>query len=34
MEEGRVLSEEEKLRKATMINVLERITLLEEVSWR
>jgi hypothetical protein len=34
LEEGKVLSEEEKLRKATMINDLDRITLLEKVTWR
>jgi hypothetical protein len=34
LEEERVLSEEEKLRKDTIINDLGRTTLLEEVSWR
>ena len=32
--EVRGLSDEEKLRNATMINDLERTTLLEEVCWR
>jgi hypothetical protein len=29
-----VKSEDEKMRRAIVINNLERITLLEEVSWR
>jgi hypothetical protein len=34
LEENRGLSEEELMRKAMVINDLERTTLLEEVSWR
>jgi hypothetical protein len=34
LEEERGFSEDEKTRKAIVINDLERSTLLEEVSWR